>query len=391
MAEMSQSKDAAGPAMPWTLESIRGEYPIAGRRVYLNNASIGPLSNPVVAAVDRFMRDVQLNGRNNYPSWCVYADTEIKAAIGRLIGAQKSEIAFVKNTTEGIVTVANGLDWRAGDNVVIADIEYPSNVYCWMRLARLGVELRWVKTVAGRVRTEDIRALVDAKTRLISLSAVQFSNGFRLDLAALSELCRERRVLLNLDGIQWLGALHMDLGQYNVDFLSAGGHKWLMAPIGTGIFYCRRQSLGLLDPPSVGYHSVDKSEDHMDYELVYRDNAGRFEEALVNFPGIWGLEASVRIFLDLGTRAIERHVLDLTLRAAEKLKSRGYSLLSPMGERERSGILSFKHATIPAAEIAKRLFDAGVDVAIRAGALRISPTYYNNRDDIDAFIAALPA
>src|SRR5690606_38606462 len=134
---------------------------------------------------------------------------------------------------------------------------------------------------------DDYAEAIDGRTRLLSVSAVQFSNGYRSDLAALSQLAKERNVLLNLDIIQWLGSLHLDLSQYNVDFASAGSHKGLLASIGSGIFYCRRSSLDLLDPPNVGYHSVaNTNEAHMDYDLTYRSDAGRFEEALVNMPGI---------------------------------------------------------------------------------------------------------
>ncbi len=372
------------------LRSIRREFPIKRHRVYLNNASIGPMSLPVIRAVESFMADVRDNGRNNYPSWCRYADNEVKERIGRLIGADRSEIAFVKNTTEGLAIVANGLDWREGDNVVIADIEYPSNVYCWMNLERRGVQVRWARNRDGRILVEDLEALIDRRTRLISLSAVQFSNGFRQDLERTSELCRRRGVLLNLDAIQWLGALHMDLSRYHVDFLSAGGHKWLLAPIGTGIFYCRRDSLERLHPQNVGYHSVDKHEDHMDYDLTLRPDAGRFEEALVNFPGIWGLDAAVRIILELDPTHIERHIRQLTDVAIEGLERKQYQILSPRGEHERSGIVSFRHPGLEAEGIARRLADAGVDVAVRAGALRISPSFYNDEDEIAHLLEALP-
>ena len=364
-------------------------FPIKKKRAYLNNASISPMSLPVIAAVDAFMADVRDNGRNNYPDWCRRADGEIKRRIGRLIGAEQSEIAFVKNTTEGLVTVANGLDWREGDNVVIADIEYPSNVYCWMNLKRRGVETRWVKNRAGRIGVDDLANAIDRRTRLISLSAVQFSNGFRQDLALTSELCRKRGVLLNLDAIQWIGALHMDLGAYHVDFLAAGGHKWLLAPVGTGIFYCRRDSLECLQPPNVGYHSVDKGEDHMDYDLTFRPNAGRFEEALVNFPGIWGLDAAVKLHLSVGSKATERHIRKLTDFAAAELERRGCEITSPRGETEWSGILSFRDCRRPAEAIVQRLFDARVDAAVRAGAIRISPSLYNDEDDIRALLEAL--
>ena len=373
-----------------SLAGVRSEFPIKERRCYLNNASIGALSNPVVAAVDVLLHDVRDNGRNNYPNWCRYADQHVKARVARFLGAKREEIAFVKNTTEGLAIVANGLDWRDGDNALVPDIEYPSNVYCWMKLARRGVELRWVPNRGGRILVDDIAERIDDRTRLVSLSAVQFSNGFRADLDALGQLCRERGILLNLDGIQWLGALAIDLSRYHVDFLSAGGHKWLLAPIGTGIFYCREEALNLVDPPTVGYHSVDRGEDHLDYDLVYRSDAGRFEEALVNFPGIWGLDAALKVFLGLGMDVVERQIRALTDHALEGLRRRGYEIVSPMDKQQRSGILSFRHPHGGGDEIAKRLADAGVDLAVRGGALRISPSIYNDEQEIECFLEALP-
>jgi len=250
-------EDTDVPALDFA--AVAAQFPIKRRRAYLNNASIGPISEPVLAAVDAFLHDVRDNGRNNYPIWCRYAEQQIKDRVARLIGAEPREIAFVKNTTEGLVTVANGLDWRAGDNVVLPRIEYPSNAYCWMRLAKYGVSIHWVEPRDGRIPVAAIAEAIDARTRLVSLSAVQFSNGFRHDLAATCELCRRRGVLLNLDAIQWVGALALDLSQLAVDFLAFGGHKWLLAPIGTGIFYCNANALDRLEPSHVGYHTVDKS------------------------------------------------------------------------------------------------------------------------------------
>jgi cysteine desulfurase / selenocysteine lyase len=371
--------------------AVAAQFPIKRQRAYLNNASIAPMSEPVLAAVNAFLHDVRDNGRNNYPTWCRYSEERIKARVAQLIGARASEIAFVKNTTEGLVTVANGLDWREGDNVVLPRFEYPSNVYCWMRLARLGVSIRWVEPQDGRVPVDAIAEAIDARTRLVSLSAVQFSNGFRHDLAATSELCRKRGVLLNLDAIQWVGALALDLSDLAVDFLAFGGHKWLLAPIGTGIFYCSANALDRLQPPHVGYHSVEKSEAHLDYDLTaYRPGAARFEAALENFPGIWGLDAAVKILLGLGPRRVQDHILALNAYAAEGLRSRGWQIASPWQADERSGLLSFFSPTAQAEDLETRLRTAGVDAAVRNGKLRISPSYYNDRDDIDRLLAALP-
>ena len=333
------------------------------------------------------MRD---HGDAHYPAWCAHADGVIKRKIGTLIGAGPTEIAFVKNTTEGLLIVANGLDWRAGDNVLVPDIEYPSNVYCWMNLARRGVAVKWIKSRDGRILVDDIAALIDSRTRLVTLSTVQFSNGFRQDLGGTAELCRSRGVLLNVDAIQSVGALHLDLSQAPVDFLSVGGHKWLLGPIGTGFFHCRASALDLLRPANVGYHSVAKEPDHLDYDLTFRPDAGRFEEALVNFPGLWGLEAAVDLILDLGTQRIEPHVLGLTGVLIDGLRARGYAVLSPLKDGERSGIVSFRHPRLSTEEVHGRLQHAGVDVAICVGALRASPGIHNDAGDIDALLDALP-
>jgi len=370
-------------------ESIKKEFLIKEKMIYFNNASIGPMSNRVISRIMDFLNDVRDNGRVHYPDWCQYADMVIKRDIGKLIGADSSEIAFVKNTTEGILIVSNGIDWKPNDNVIIADIEYPSNVYCWMNLERKGVSIKWVKNKAGRILVENIEALIDKNTRLVSLSAVQFSNGFKLDLERLGDLCKKRKILLNLDAIQWLGALHMDLSKYHIDFLSAGGHKWLLGPMGTGIFYCNKNSMDYIYPQNVGYHSVDKSEDHMDYELVFRPNAGRFEEALVNFPGIWGLHEAIKIFLELGTEKVERHIYELVSHAIEGLKAKGYEIISPLGEKERSGILSFRPPTVSSEEVYANLIKNDINVAIRAGNLRMSPSIYNDHEEVDRFLKIL--
>ena len=380
---------ARGPE-PFDFAAARQEFPIRATRVYLNNAAIAPASTPVIAAMNRFLADVRDHGERHYPDWCRHADEVIKAKIASLIGADASEIAFVKNTTEGLTIVANGLDWQPGDNVLVPDIEYPSNVYCWLDLARRGVAVKWVPSRDGRVLVDDIAALIDARTRLVTVSAVQFSNGFRQDLARTAELCRSRGVLLNLDAIQYVGALHLDLTRWPIDFLSAGGHKWLLGPIGTGFFYCRRSSLERLRPASIGYHSVAKEADHLDYELTFRPDAGRFEEALVNFPGLWGLEAAIDMILALGVPRIEQHVLGLTSRLAERLRGKGYTVVSPREEAERSGIVSFRHSHHSAEPLHRRLQDAGIDVALCVGALRASPSVHNVAEDVDALLHALP-
>jgi len=376
------------------LAEARSDFPIVYRRAYLNACSLMPLSNRVVGAVHAQLGDLQLNGRNNSPHRIRFAEEHIRPAIARLIGAVPAEIAFVKNTTEGLNIVANGIDWREGDNVVIANIEYPSNVYCWLNLARRGVEIRWIdaKAAGGRVTVDDVARQIDSRTRLVSVSCVQFSTGFRQDMEATGDLCRERGVLLNYDAIQAAGVLEIDASRTHFDFMSAGGHKWMGGPMGTGFFYCRTSSLERLHPHGIGPGSMTNEETDIDYDIgLMQPDARRFEEALPNYPGLWGLHASLGTILALGPQVVEAHSLRLVSRAIEGLKQKGYLIHSPQEERHRSGILTFRHPNRSSEELNARLVEAGVDVTVRQGNLRIAPHFYNDDGDIDWLLEALPA
>ncbi|MBS7707731.1 aminotransferase class V-fold PLP-dependent enzyme [Chelatococcus asaccharovorans] len=376
------------------LAEARSDFPIVYRRAYLNACSLMPLSNRVVGAVHAQLGDLQLNGRNNSPHRIRFAEEHIRPAIARLIGASAAEIAFVKNTTEGLNIVANSIDWREGDNVVIANIEYPSNVYCWLNLQRRGVQIRWVdaKAAGGRVLVDDIAQLIDSRTRLVSVSCVQFSTGYRQDMEATGALCHERGVLLNYDAIQAAGVLDIDATRTHFDFMSAGGHKWLGGPMGTGFFYCRSSALGHLHPHAIGPGSMTNEETDIDYDIgLMQPDARRFEEALPNYPGLWGLQASLSTILALGTKLTEAHAMALVAHAIEGLKRKGYLIHSPSEPAARSGILTFRHPGLPSAELNERLVLAGVDVTVRQGNLRIAPHFYNDTGDIDRLLDALPA
>lgn len=375
-------------------EEARAGFPIVRRRHYLNACSLAPLSNSVVGAVHSQLGDLQLNGRNNSPLRVGYAESNIRPTIATLINAKPSEIAFVKNTTEGLNIVANGLDWREGDNIVVANIEYPSNVYCWLNLKRRGVDIRFVDAKArqGRVLVDDIRSLMDDRTRLVSASTVQFSTGFRHDMEATGQLCRERGVLLNYDAIQSAGVLDIDTSKYHFDFMSAGGHKWMAAPMGTGFFYCRESALDRLHPHAIGPGSIANEETDINYDISrLQPDCRRFEEALPNYPGFYGLHAAILTLLSLSTKRTEAHALALTQQAIEGLRSLGYEIVSPLEAEARSGILCFRHPHMASERVNERLLGASVDVTLRQGNVRIAPHFYNDSSDIEALLAALPA
>ena len=224
------------------IETIRREFPVVEKHLFFDHARVAPLPRRVREAIEAFVKDATEEGTANYPEWTKEVE-RTRSSFAKLIGAGDDEVAFIKNTSEGISIVANGIDWKEGDNVVIPDIEFPANVYPWMNLKSRGVEVRFAKSVRGRVPFEQIRMQVSDRTRVISVSSVEANSGFRNDLAALGEFCKEKDILFCVDAIQSLGVLPMDVKQYQIDFLAADGHKWLLSLEGLGGFYISKEAL----------------------------------------------------------------------------------------------------------------------------------------------------
>jgi selenocysteine lyase/cysteine desulfurase len=317
-------------------------FPVTRELAYLNHAGVAPISTRVREALDRYAEEALSRGAFRYAA---FVDAEIERARGRaaaLVGAHPDEIAFVKNTTEGLGIVAAGLAWRPGDRVVTCDLEYPSNVYPWWWLRGRGVETLMLRGEGGRLPLERVAdALRDPAVRLLALSSVEFGSGFRQDLPALGRLCRERGVLLCVDAIQSLGAIPLDVESCGIDFLAADGHKWLLSVEGCGIFYCARRALERLTPRVVGWRSVVDNADYDRLHLELQPGAG------------------------------------------------GAALLSPRGPGETSGIVSFVWPGEEPQRTAERLRRAGVFVVARRGGVRASPHFYNDEAELDRLLAAL--
>src|SRR5438128_6989247 len=236
-----------GGQMDWT--KLREEFPITCRWAFFDHAAVAPISARAQRAMAEWAADMVENGDVNVAHWERRVE-EVRALAGRLVNADPNDIAFIKNTSEGVGIVAEGFPWQPGDNVITAAEEYPSNIYPWMNLAGRGVEVRTLASRDQRLWLDDLRALIDQHTRIVSLSFVEFASGFRNDLDAIGALCRERGVYFFLDAIQGLGVLPLDVQKTPVDFLSADGHKWLLGPEGAGVFYIRRDLVDLLRPVS---------------------------------------------------------------------------------------------------------------------------------------------
>jgi selenocysteine lyase/cysteine desulfurase len=365
------------------------EFPILSRWTFLNHAAVAPISARAAVALDAYTRqaagDAYLSGQ-----WYQKAD-DARACAARLMNADASELAFVKNTSEGLAFVANGWDWKAGDEIASTAVEYPANVYPWMDLERrLGVRHVMVPEKAGRIDFDDLAAALTPRTRMVAISHVEYASGFRNDLARIGALCRSRGILLCVDAIQSLGVLPVDVRAMNIDFLSADGHKWLLGPEGCGVFFCRKELITVLRP-EVGWLNVINAQDYGNYDFTLRDDAKRFECGSYNIPGILALGASLKLIEELGVDLISRRVLALTEHFADGLCRKGYAVFSSRRESEASGIVSFTHPVHDLAALNRMLLREKIVLALREGRLRASPHFYNSFEQIDRVLDALPA
>lgn len=370
-------------------DALRRLFPVTDRYAYLNHAAASPLNRRTADAVRQWIADWESEGTQAVVSEDVLADYRVRAA--QLIGARPDEIAFTRNTSEGLLLVALGLPWQPGDVLVTAETEFTANVYPWQTLLDRGVEIRRVPARNDRIRVDDVAAVVDKRTRLLALSHVEFHTGFRNHLADLGQLCRERDVRFCVDAVQGAGALPIDVSDMGIDFLSAGGAKWLLGPIGAGMFYCRRELIDELDPRTYGWLSTVDPDDHFNYDLSLSDTASRFEAGTLSWPSLVGLMESVTLLQEVGIANIEKHVLSLTDGLITSLGDRGYELITPIGSRaERSGIVTFRHPERDSAELHERLQQEFVIVSQRGDGIRVSPHLYNTWDDIERLLDALP-
>ncbi len=326
-------------------------------------------------------------GQGFNPAW--RDDIErVRAQIAWLIGSRSDNIAFVQNTSFGISIAANGIDWRPGDNVVIPAREFPSNYYPWLNLADRGVELRTVAAPEGHASLDAIAAAIDGRTRAFTLSAVQYSNGHRYDLAALGRLCRDHRVLFVVDGTQAVGALTIDVDASAIDVLAVSSHKWMLGPPGIGFVHLSDRALDAVKPNVVGWLSV-ADPFAFDYRLDLPSSARRFEPGTENVIGTVGLGGAIALLQEFGPAWVEKRILDLTDHICRSVAGRGFRVHSPRQDGRASGIVIFSKTGSDPDRLHARLSAAGVKCAVRAGGIRFSPHYYNTTDEIDTAVAAL--
>lgn len=370
-------------------DEVRALFPVTRNLVYLNHAAVGPLSSRAYDAIESHARDQREFGALHWREWDAEYERARQSA-ARLIHAKPEEIAILKNTSEGLSFVAEGLRWKSGDNVVTTDLEFPSNFVPWKNLARRGVELRVVESRDGAYGVEDVERLIDGRTRIVAVSSVAFHNGFTTDLEAIGALCARTRALLCVDAIQSLGVLPMDVRRSNIAFLAADGHKWICGPEGAAIFFVATEHLDKLDVIENGWMNIERRGKFINCSTDLRPDSRRFEAGSLNTNGIYGLRAALDLLDEIGIDSIAAEVKRIAAILADKLESIGYQVRTP--RPIRSGIIG---AVPPAVEtntllrLHRRLEENGIVCAPREGMLRLAPHFYNDEAEIDRVIDVL--
>ena len=369
-------------------DSLRQHMAVTQHYVYLNHASTSPLPEPTYKVMSDYLATRMAYGLPGLEPWVPKVE-EARERVGQLLHVPSDQVAFTRNTSHGLALVAASFPWQPGDNLVIPQTEFIANVYVWKNLERLGVELRFVPAREGRIWPEDVAAAMDERTRLLAVSFVEFQTGYRNDLARLKELCHRRDVAICVDVMQGAGVLPLDVSSLELDFVAAGGQKFLLSPMGIGFLYIKPEWLPRLDRVISGWKGVENPEDYFSYETPFREDIRRYEEGTLSAPLIIGLNESLGLLLDIGIDAIAAHVRSLTDRLIDGLLAQGKRLLTPhQSWTERSAIVSFL-PTGDASSLVEALKHAGFIVSERGGAIRVSVHGYNTHDEIDAFLKAL--
>lgn len=371
-------------------ETLRALFPVTKRAIYLNHAAVSAPPVTTIEAVQSQLADVSENGSVNFRKWLAVRESA-RQLIAGMLGASPEQIAFVRNTSDGLSTVANGLDWRPGDNLVTFRHEFPSNLYPWLRLRDvLGVEVRRCEERDGRADLGELINLIDNRTRIVAISQVQYASGFRADLRRLGRAARARDALLVVDVIQALGVIPIDVEAELVDVAAAACHKWLLTPEGVGLLYLSERARERIQPTLVGWTSVPNPEDYGNYQQGWNKGTLAWETGTSPIALIHGLEASLKLLRRIGISRIQAYLEALTDHLCQQLLKKNYRIVSSRRPGEKSQIVCIQHSRFSSTELYSQLKKRNIITAPRADRLRISPHFYNTLADIDELVSALP-
>ncbi len=384
------SRDTFGLDSVW--DWWRSQMPVHREWAYLDHAAVAPLSQPAGVAIRELATQAEELGDTVWPQWAANI-RRMRTQFSELLGAEEDDLFVVPNTSTGISLVAEGFPWKNGDNVVIPEGEFPSNLFPWLNQQHRGVQVRIVPRRGSVVEVDDLIAQVDDRTRIIAASWVGYSSGYRIDVADLVHRAHEKGVLVFLDAIQGLGVHPLDIRKVPMDFLAADGHKWLLGPEGVGIAMIRREHRVKMRCPIVGWNSVQNAHQfsHATFEL--REDAARYEAGSANMLGVAGLSASVELFLKVlrtsGPNAIEDRVLELSSHLARELVQLGATVDRDSRRHHQSGIVTFNVPGFEPGAVRERALANHIVLSCRGGGIRASVHAYNNSDDIERLVVTL--
>lgn len=370
---------------------IRALFPAAEHYTYLNSAAVSPLPTTAVTAVVSQLRDVSEHGALHYTDW-IATKNRARSLVAGMLNVRPEQMAFMRNTSDGFASVAAGLEWKHGDNIVSFADEFPANYYAWRRVRdEFGVELRLCPERDGRIDLDELIGMIDADTKLVSISSVQFASGFRADLERIGRATRAVDALFTVDIIQGLGATGYDLPAQYVDIASGASHKWLCAPEGCGILYLSDRARERVDPAVVGWISVETPWDFEDREQAFKPNALAWESGTGASSLFYGLEQSLILLTETGPAKIDAYLCDLTDALCDAVGGKDYDIVSSRRPGEKSAIVCLRHRNgLDCNEIAGRLEKEKVIISPRNGRIRVAPHFYNNEDDIARLVDLLP-
>jgi selenocysteine lyase/cysteine desulfurase len=370
---------------------IAAEFPSLERWNYVNHATVSPWPTRTRRAVERFAAWNHQDGPANFREWLAN-EQGLRERAARLLGATADgrDIALLPNTTEGVNLVARGLDWRPGDNIVTATEEFPTNRMAWEALGTTGVELRAVDLRASHNPESALVAAMDERTRVLAVSSVRWTDGFRLDLGRLGAACRTGGVLFFVDAIQQFGALRIDVEAEQIDCLAAGGHKWQMGPEGLGVFYCRESWRERLEPLKRGWRMLERPFSFNEMERPIHPGGSRFESGTPNTLGQFALNASLSLQEDWGQDWFEQRILANTHRLLEGVSGlAGFEVVTDPNPDRWSGIVSIRPCNASSRVIVASLAERHVVAIPRGDWVRFSPHAYQGETTMDQVLNAL--
>ena len=371
------------------LKAFRELFPVTRRYVYLNHASNGSLATPVVQAMNGYIERCSLHGEVPYAEAEAVVE-DCRAMAARLMGVSAAEIAFVKNTSAGAIIAIGSIEWQHGDNLVMMKDAFPTNTYPFHYLLP-HVEKRYVTSAELAQGPDCIFKLVDRHTRAIAIDWVHFLSGVRADIGAIAAFCRTRAIHVLIDAMQGLGAVDQSFGELGIDFVYAGGGKWLLGPQGSGILCINAAILPKLKPANLGWLSAQWD----DFNDIYtpkpmKPGANRFEEGTKNYIGIYGLRESLRILLDAGRSQVAERVRTHVQLLHRRLGEKEFETVTPADPHRHAGIITASRPDIDNPALSARLKQQGFICSLRENRLRIAPHFYNTEEEVERFCAALP-